>query len=72
MARHIVWRRRKHDGRYYPAIEFNYQGPANAEAKARAQATGEQAFRVDETRHAHIEALADLRVLYPVTQAGKS
>lgn len=66
MTRHIVWRRRKHDGRYYPALHHEFNQPHNAEAKARAAASGEIAYAIDETRHAHITALADLALLYPI------
>ena len=47
MARHIVWRRRKHDGRYYPAIEFNYQTPSNEAARALLALPGQQLVMVE-------------------------
>lgn len=61
---HLVWRRRRHDGRPVASIEMEYQTPNNAAQRARATLTGEVALQVDQ-RHQTL-ALADLARLYPM------
>lgn len=61
---HIVWRKRTHDGVYYPAVVTDYRTPDNGAARERASQRGERAIEVD-----HRDRYQPLRLLarlYPV------
>jgi len=61
---HIVWRRRKHDGGWYPSLELEYEIPHNAAAKERARLTSETVKLVRPEDRAL--TLTQIARLYPV------